>query len=652
MEDEVYEITGVATGVSKAGVNFLQPADSFQEILNGFIYRQVLQSRQGFSTFAPFNLPATRIMGIFEHTLTSNNTTQLLVFDTNYLYLWVAGTFIRQAFGGSMAAYAGFNITTKDQYISGTTYPTATNGDRFVFTSPGIATSGGNAIFFWDGTNVKNFCNLADNPNYQAPSATIGATLVNAKYITWFGERLNLISPTTNVTTYPQGILYTGIRTAGGNGDKFNIAGAGMIQADTYEFLTGFSLLGQFLSLKFDRSSWILEKTRDAFNPYFIRKVAGVLGTNSDFSTVSWGNEDESVGKTGVLACDGRESVRIDNKIPYFTQDDIQQDLFNLTYGGFDRLQNQFLWSYVESESNGETQNKVLVFDYEEKTWSIYDQRLTVFGQCDVGLNLTWDEIDETVDPSWAQWDTTEEIWDRIGLGEAEQKTLAGDDLGYVYELNQDFDDYFMNITALTPVGENTVAIFLPNGHPFKIGDEIVLQNISGVPEINNYFPELSPEDGQEYIDSIVNYTPYVVTDTNAVQVNIYFNMLIYGYVDGVPVLTSGTISKPIDFSATTIPFNPYRSIGRRCYVSHLEFLIDTGGGWLKVDAFQNEEEDPYKENILLVPLSTTKTREWVDMTIDNEANFHTFRMKQNSPGQQVKVTSIRIHCQPGGLDG
>ncbi len=66
---DVYEITGYATGVSEAGVNYLQPSDSFQKIVNGFIYRQVLQSRQGFGYFAPRLTDETRVFGIFEHTL-------------------------------------------------------------------------------------------------------------------------------------------------------------------------------------------------------------------------------------------------------------------------------------------------------------------------------------------------------------------------------------------------------------------------------------------------------------------------------------------------------------------------------------------------------------------------------------------------------
>lgn len=631
---EIFEITGWVTGVSKEGVNFLQPADSFQNILNGFIYRQVLQSRQGVGLFAPRLADESRVFGIFEH-IPPDAPKELLVTDENFLYKYNTGTgvFDQIPFAGSMAAYTGFNMGAKDLYISGTSYPTATNTNRFVFTGRGITPNGaGSAIFFYNGTDVRDFTSVVDNPNYANPP---GGILTVATYVIWFGERLNFIFPTITGVDYPQGILYSGIRTTSGNGDKFNVAGSGLLQADTPEEITGASILGQVIALNFERSNWTLEKTKDAFNPYFIRKVPSVLGTNANFSAVSWNDTVRSIGKTGVIITDGRQSLRTDNKIPNFTMDEIDQLDFNLTYGGFDRINNQFLWAYKESESDTETQNKVLVNNYEENTWSVNDQRFSVFGQSDLGLNLTWDEIDgSSENPSWNQWDTTEDIWDRIGLGLSVQKTLAGDDLGFIYEINQDFDDYYADIAAITNA---TSAVLTVAPSAFQIGDRVVVQNVQGMTEINNYDPA---EDN-------VDFQPFIVTAATPTSVTINVDSTLF--TAATP--NTGSLSKVISFSAETIPFNPYRSIGRRCYVSHVEFLIDCNGGNLRIDVYSDEEESPFKENILLLPSSTsTKAREWITMTVDNEANFHTFVMKQESPAVQLRLTSMRIHCEPGGL--
>lgn len=634
---DVYEITGYTTGTSQAGVNYLQPADSFQNIYNGFIYRQVLQSRKGVGFFAPRLAGATRVFGIFEHTLPSG-TKELLAFDKNFLYKFNTGTgiFDQIPFAGSLAAYAGFNIPSNDQYISGVSYPTATNGARFVFTGIGITASGTSSVFFYNGTDVRNFTNVLDNPNYAAPPQ---GPLNRANYVLYFNERLNFIVPTINSVEYNQGVLYSGIRDSSGNGDKYNVPGSGLFQVDGYQNITGASILGQVMDINLDRSAYVLEKTTDAFNPYFGRAIPSVLGTNAKFSAVAWNDKIRSMGKTGILGNDGRQSLRVDNKIPYFTANQMDQGEFSLTYGGFDRINGQFLWAYLSSETDGgTTQDAVLVGNYEEETWSIYDQRFSVFGQTDIGRDLTWDDIDETSgNESWAQWDTTEELWDKIGIGASVQKTLAGDDLGFIYEVNADYDDYFTTISAASN-GASTTFTVSPNA--IKAGDLITISGVLGMERedgtsINNFDSSTNEQIGRLY--NVTAATPTSITIDED-------STLMTAYISG------GNISKVISFYAETIPFNPYRSIGRRCYVSHVEFLIDTNGGNLKMDVYADQQTTPFKRDVLCQPTIENQSAEWITATVDQEANFITFVMKQESPAVQLRLTSMRIHCQSGGM--
>ena len=627
---EIYEITGFRTGVDQAGVNYLQPSDAFQYMRNGYIYRQVLQSRQGIGYFAPRLAGETRILGIFEYE-SPNSDTELLAFDTNQLYKYNVGTGIFDPipFAGSLAAYGGFAISSNEFYISGTSYPSKTNTGRFVFTGKGIALNGTSAVFFYDGTSVLDYTSVADNPDYVAPPQ---GALNRASYVLYFNERINFIYPVIASVEYPQGVLYSGIRNSGGSGDSFATAGAGLFQADTSQVVTGASKMGQLMILNFQRSAYVLEKTRDAFNPYFGRLVPGVLGTNASYSAVKWDNSVKSVGKTGILETDGRQNLRTDNKIPYFTEDEIDQQQFELTYGGFDRQNNQFLWSYVESESESSTQNAILVNNYEEDSWSVYDLRVSVFGQTDIGLNLTWDDINETSgNESWAQWDTTEEIWDKIGLGEDVQKTLVGDNLGYIYQINQDFDDYTADISAITS-GTTTTLTVNPTG--ILAGDVIAVYNVEGMTQINNYFPDINLSTGEFY--TVLSATP------TSIEINVD-STLFDAYTTG------GQISKPIEFEAITIPFNPWRSAGRRVYVHSLEFLIDINGGFIHVDVYDNMRTTPFKSSILAKPDQEPKEASWVSMSVDQEANFITLGIRQSSPGVQIKLTSIRIHCSPGG---
>jgi len=622
---EIYEITGFQTGVARDGVNFLEPSDSFQNVKNGYIYRQVLQSRKGFKKFSfgydegaglTGHLP-TRVMGIFQNTLTLTSTIETLAFDKNFAYRYVEGTnsFVRIPFGGSLAAYGGFGLTNNEDYISGTTYPDKNGLNRFVFTGKGM-----DHVFFYDQANdlIKDYTNVADNADYVVFA---GGALTNATHVIWFGERLNFIVPTIGARLRPQGILYSGIRDSSGSGDSFNAAGSGLLEIDTYQLIKGAVILGDKISLNVNQSNWILEKTRDAFNPYFARKVPSVLGTDASFSPTVWNDEVRSVGKTGIISTDGRQSLRIDNKIPYFSSDEIDPIEFEQTYGGFDRTTSQFMWSYVDSGSQATTADKVLINNYEEKSWSVYDQRFSVFSESTSGPNLTWNDIDENQNPAWETWDTTEETWNKIGRGKEIYKALAGDDLGFIYELNQDFDDYFVEITGISQAAE---AVISTEDQALQVGDKVFISNVSGMTQINDQ-------------TAIVTAVTISTVTVNVDSTN--FDAWTSG----------GSVSKVIDFYAETIPFNPYRSGGMQCRISHIEFLIDTNGGNLLLDIFMDGETTPFKSDVLLQPTSTRKDREWISVSVNNTADFMVMAMKQESASNQVKLTSIRIHCEPAG---
>ena len=621
---DIYEITGFKTGLDNSGVNFLDPADAFEVIKNGFIFRQELKSRKGFIQFGnqlgnqKLDLPdGTRVMGIFENVdPAGSGTRELLVITKKYLYSYDSGTQIfNQIPMNSAVAIGDFGIASNDEYVSGTTYLTKGGLKRFVFTGKGMSD-----IYFYNGTDVKRFTNAVDNPDYAAPPE---GAVTKATKVHWFGERLNLFVPVIGGVPYQQGVLYSGIRDSSGNGDKFNVSGAGILSADTYQLMKGTIVLGDMIIMKFQNSDWSIEKTRDASNPYFIRKIPSVIGTDATFSPVSWAYEAKSLGENGLITTDGRRTVRFDDKIPYFTQNEIDQPNIELTYGGFDRDTNQFMFAYREKESQlaDVTQDKVLIYNYTESTWSINDQRFSVFGETNAGKDLTWDDIDETIKDSWLRWDTTDEIWDRIGLGEDVQKTLAGDDEGYVYQLNVDYDDYAATITAINQAASAVIAV----EGAFKIGDRVYIRDVVGMTEINEQ----------------------ILTVTAATGAAITVN---FDSTDKTAYTSGGLVTKVIDFEAKLTPFNPYRDQGRKCFISHIEVLLNNEGS-VFVDLYEDEEETPFKRDIELKPDNTlTKKREWITAIVDQESNFINIRIRKANALQPIIISSIRIHCSPGSL--
>lgn len=633
---DVYEITGFAGGVNQSGVNYLQPSESFEEIFNGFIHRQVLQSRRGFSRFGNNALAdGTRVMGIFEF-VKLDNTVETLAISTQYLYKYVESTNSWDQIPMAGAAPATFAIGG-NQYVSGTSYPDGDGNDRFVFCGDGLA-----QIYYYDGTDVKQWNLVADNPSFEQFA---NGNLSSAKYVNRYGERINFYAPTLGGNPQPQTVLYSAIRSGTGanfRGDKFNTAGAGAIAAETSDFIQGVAIMSDTVLINFSRSNWTIQKTADAFNPYFIKRISSTIGTDAPFSTVVWGSEARSIGREGIISTDLRQTSRIDNKIPRFTTDEVDPTQFDEIYGGYNRLNSQFLWSYVSATAgDASEQDRILVNNYEENSWSTYDGRFTVFGQSENGEVIPWDEINDTFypeQPGWATWDTTEEIWNRIGILDDSIKTLAGDDDGRIFILDQDKDDYTEAITGVTQANPSVITVA---AHSFHVGDEVVVSGVVGLLDengdstINNYDPAAPT----------LAYIPYTVTAVTATTITINNDTsgAVGAYTSG------GLISRPIEFRAKTVPFNPYRQRGRKVYVSFIEYLLDTTGGHLEVDLYADEEGTPFKRGIVALTDSTQKRREWVAISVNSEMEFLSMRMRQKTPSLNLKLTSIRLHVAPGG---
>jgi hypothetical protein len=388
-----------------------------------------------------------------------------------------------------------------------------------------------------------------------------------------------------------------------------------------------------------NRSTWIIEKVNDPFDPYFIRKIPSILGTDAPFSPVSWYDQLISLGRTGVISTDSRESLRIDNKIPYLTLNEIDPSTFDLTYGGFDRINGQFLFSFrsiYANESLPDIQDKILVNNYEEKTWAFYNMRFSCLGQSTLGTAYTWNDIYEVNKDTWVSWNTTEEVWNKVGLGTEEQKTLAGDDYGFVYEMNADYNDY---ATAITSIVKGTTTTININAAAFEVGDSISILSVEGMTEINDPIRKVNQNEE--------NFWPIVLSKT---LTSITIDIDSSGFSNWT---SGGIVSKVIEFEALMNPFNPYRSQGKKVYVSHVEFLLDTrDGGSLYVSVYQDEEETAFIEDVLVrvQPTNTRKAREWITMTVNQEANFITLFLQQSSSTEQLRITSIRIHCSQGGL--
>ena len=115
---------------------------------------------------------------------------------------------------------------------------------------------------------------------------------------------------------------------------------------------------------------------------------------------------------------------------------------------------------------------------------------------------------------------------------------------------------------------------------------------------------------------------------------------------------SGGEVLKLIDFEAEFVPFNPFRSKGRTCYLGRMDFLVKSGTGEYIIDFFENRENEDWSQpskTFTFTSDNSVKFDRWFGIYVDNTADFHRWTIKQKDIGEQCNIKSIRIFYSDGG---
>lgn len=340
-------------------------------------------------------VPGNAIMGIANHTPAAGGS-NLLVFDTLRVAKW--------------------NVSTS-------VLDDIPQADRF---------SGTNIQFFhwanWAGilyfTNNNDVLDSYDGSSLSTVTVDLGAGAIAFTCLLVFAYKDHLICfRTTEAGT----LKAQRARWATAFGTDFT--NDGFVDAPTSEFIKGGAFLGDDLVIFFERSIWLLKHTQDTNLPFRWEKIDSFLGSFATHSVLSFSEEVDAISPSKVISTDGL-SARVKNfAIPEIVQDfDQSQNSFDLIYAIFlEELDLQFT-SYPNANST--LNDRILVYNRLNRTWSIFNIGFHSFGAWTVDSDLTWDTFGE------ATWDQTEQIWN-ANTGQAGfPVTLGGSDGGVLFKLN------------------------------------------------------------------------------------------------------------------------------------------------------------------------------------------------------------------------
>jgi hypothetical protein len=424
-----FPIYDFKTGLNLARRPWLIPRDAFKTMKNAFIYRGHISKRLGFQEWTTPGVSGDPIMGIDVY-YTSTGTQELVCMDTRRFYTY-------DAVGGTWDDEAGVDIFT-----------------------------GNDADFFWteNWQNVLYFVNNVDRltswdgaaiatPDIEFSPGGGGNELDTCLLIFAYKGRLVILRTTESGTVHPQRARWSkaGLAT--------DFTNDGYVDAPTLDWIVGADFLGDDLLVFFERSIWSLKYTGSADLPFRWQKVIDTEGAYATFGVFNFSNEVIGFGPTAIIGTDGFDAYNIDSKIP-----DIALDIDQAGIGRVFSLvveEDKQVWNLYPT-IGATASDAVLVLNYEDDTWSIFDIALSVLGFYQEEDDPTWDSMGELT------WDEVDWSWDSRVLQGGFPVNLGGGHNGVIYKLNQSTSDDGAAIEMDIESGDWNP--FLENGKKCRLG--------------------------------------------------------------------------------------------------------------------------------------------------------------------------------------
>lgn len=403
-----YPIVATKTGLQNNLEPWLLPQDAFTKLENAYLYHAYITKRKGYTLFG--SLSTNPVTGIYMY-FASNGTSELLAMDTTSLYKYDGTQFNNIASGV-------FTGDEKDYFWAE------------LWADKMVMTNNHDLIKKYDGTNLTNLCTdsglFTGGTNY----------VTKALFVIQFKEHLIAFNTyETDDGFHPQRARWS----KSNNMDIWDESnGGGYVDADTTEWITSVVFLKNRLMVWFERSVWELQYTGDPFLPFKWLKIDASSGCYAPFSSIDFSDEIMAISGETILTCNGFNTESIIDKIPEFVLN-INPDEEDRAYScGLDELR-QVWWAYPHGDST--RNNKILVFNYRDNNFAVFDMPASSFGFWNRTTTPTWDEYAASYPVGTTLAESADITWDDKTLKGGYPITLLGDYGGKIYWLDHGGDD-------------------------------------------------------------------------------------------------------------------------------------------------------------------------------------------------------------------
>jgi hypothetical protein len=544
--------------------------------------------------------PSLPCMGLRRQETDIVNEEKMIAFDTKYAYVYTPGFFI-----GLPSTTTTIWHGTDYQFFWSVNYWRNAVGKLFWATNFNATNATPDPIRYYDTVTWTNF-----TPYVAADHAVTPATLYQAKILIVYKNRMvamntyETVGGSATLIHHPNRIRFSqngdptviGVVAAG---PVWTTIGAwasdipgygGWIDLPTAEQIVTAEFCKDVLLVKCERSSYKIIYTGIPSIPFIFEKINADFGAESTFSQIAFDSGVLTIGNTGITQDDSVNVVRIDQKIPNFVFDIYNKNHgTERVHGAREFAKELAIWIYPDIDENIPSglktdptafPNKMLVYNYRNSSYAIFDDYFTCLGYFQRPSDLTWSTIPYF---TWSQWS---EYWDSGTAQAWYPSVVAGNQQGYVFNIFNDVAQNDISLSIKSIVGNNVTVHYhnLPDGSFVEISDILSV----GLPDLtiyNDYIAKVNVVD-QDTIKLLLNEDP--ITGDK-----------VPTFVDGgagTSYIGSGHLTVKTNFNITTKVFTPFYDQASQARLGHIDFLLlSTTDGEITSNVMINECDSLYE---------------------------------------------------------
>jgi len=482
-----------------------------------------------------FFYPAEPVMGLRVRESSSINAEDLIAFDTQFAYRRDAGGWLQFP----STVWTGNN----SNFFWSTNYRGTNPYETFFYTVNNVPAD-----------NIKFIPEGSTSWTTLRPQLNSGGTnrfLETSRILLPFKDRLLALNTIEDEggtdRTYQNRCRFSQ------NGDPTNATTSwlddtagrgGFLDAPTQQQIITADNIKDRLIVYFERSTWELVYTGNTALPFRWQQINNELGCESSFSVIGFDTSVLGIGNVGIHSCNGVNVTRIDEKIP--------DEVFNIhngndgperVYGIRDYFNEVVYWAFPDATANPTFPTRILLYNYRNNTWALFNDSFTCFGYSQEDSDLLWETVEDTY-PTWSQWN---DPWGSPLFQSSFPDIVAGNQEGFVFVIDPGLSSNSQSLYISDMISASSRLNII--SHNLKAGDYLLVEEAQGITSLNGIVVQVQQ-----------------IVDPDTIVIDTTFSGTYTG---------GGKVSRISNLKILTKQFNPGTPVGQQFRVPYIDFLLN-----------------------------------------------------------------------------